>query len=232
MIEVLVLDYKVVQAFNIARNLRSHGFDAISVNDFMQLLLQLFNRHIDVVVLDLEFSGLEDVLAVKQIRSLKNLQAIGIIIVTSNCELSHRLELIASGADVCLSKPVDVLELSAYINNIYRRINFRESPISPSQWHFDRSEWRLVTPSGTSLALSHLEVSLMDMLVKSLGKPVKRRDIIALGFGLNPLSYDSRRLDSIVSRLRRKMHNAYPLSQPIKVVHSVGYIFTEAIRSN
>jgi two-component system OmpR family response regulator len=72
----------------------------------------------------------------------------------------------------------------------------------------------------------------MDTLVKSLGNPVKRRDIIAIGFGLNPLSYDNRRLNSIVSRLRRKMHNAYPLSQPIKVVHSVGYIFTEAIRIN
>jgi two-component system OmpR family response regulator len=232
MIEVLVVDYKVVQAFNVAKNLRSHGFDATSVNDFMQLLLQLFNRHIDVVVLDLECSGLADVLSVKQIRSLKNLQALGIIIVTSNCELSHRLELIANGADACLSKPVDVVELSAYINSIYRRVNFRESTIFPSQWHFNRSEWCLVTPSGTSLALSHLEVSLMDMLVKSLGNPVKRRDIIAIGFGLNPLSYDNRRLNSIVSRLRRKMHNAYPLSQPIKVVHSVGYIFTEAIRIN
>jgi DNA-binding response OmpR family regulator len=68
-----VVDYKVVQAFNVAKNLRSHGFDATSVNDFMQLLLQLFNRHIDVVVLDLECSGLADVLSVKQIRSLKNL---------------------------------------------------------------------------------------------------------------------------------------------------------------
>lgn len=72
----------------------------------------------------------------------------------------------------------------------------------------------------------------MDMLVKSIGKPVKRRDIIAMGFGLDPLSYDNRRLDSIVSRLRRKLHEAYPLSQPIKVVHSVGYIFTEPVRSD
>lgn len=232
MIEVVVVDYKAVQHFNLEKKLREHGFNIIVFNDLMQLILHLFNRHVDVVIFDLDCSGFGEGLAVKKIRSLQKLQTLGIIILASHFKAAHRLDLISNGADAFLSKPVEIEELIAYIKNIYRRTNARGEAIPVGQWHFRRNEWRLVAPSGTSLTLSHLEVKLMDMLVKSIGKPVKRRDIIAMGFGLDPLSYDNRRLDSIVSRLRRKLHEAYPLSQPIKVVHSVGYIFTEPVRSD
>lgn len=232
MIQVVVVDYKAVQHFNLEKKLREHGFEATIVNDLVQLTMHLFNRHVDVVIFDLDFFGFAEVLAVKKIRSLRNLQSLGIVILASNFKTAHRLELISSGADAFLSKPVETEELMTYIRNIYRRANTSQESAPAAQWHFHRNEWRLVAPSGTSLTLSHLEVSLMDMLIKSIGKPVKRKDIIAIGFGLDPLSYDNRRLDSIVSRLRRKLHEAYPRSQPIKVVHSVGYIFTEPVRSD
>lgn len=229
MINIVVVDYKFIHHSNFAENLRKNGFDVASVSDFMELVLHLFNSKIDVVIFDIESSGSEEIQAIKKIRSFKNLQALGIIILACRCDIADRSELISNGADAFLSKPVEMKELCAYINNICRHTKSRESTASPAQWNFYRSEWRLVTPSGKSVALSHLEVSLIEMLVKSIGKPVKRRDIISAGFGLDPLSYDNRRLDSIVSRLRRKIHNVYPFSQPIKVVHSVGYAFAEPI---
>lgn len=232
MIQVVVVDYDAAEHFSLERKLVERGFDATSVRDLMQLLMHLFNKHVDVVVFDMTFSGWAEVSALKKIRSLHKLQSLGIIIMATHFEANHRLELISNGADAFLSKPVEIEELTAYISNIYRRTSTRQDAVPQAQWHFHRDEWRLVAPSGTSLTLSHLEVTLVDMLVRSIGKPVKRKDIIATGFGLDPLSYDNRRLDSIVSKLRRKLHEAYPLSQPIKVVHSVGYIFTEPVRSD
>ena len=232
MIQVAVVDYNAAENFSLERKLAERGFDATSVVDLMQLVMHLFNKHVDVVVFDMEFSGFGEVLALRKIRSLHKLQSLGIIIMASHFEANHRLELISNGADAFLSKPVEIEELVAYIRNIYRRTSNSQDAVPQAKWHFHRDEWRLVAPSGASLTLSHLEVTLVDMLVKSIGKPVKRKDIIAIGFGLDPLSYDNRRLDSIVSRLRRKLHEAYPLSQPIKVVHSVGYIFTEPVRSD
>jgi DNA-binding response OmpR family regulator len=35
----------------------------------------------------------------------------------------------------------------------------------------------------------------------------------------------------MVSRLRRKINSLYPLSQPIKAVHSIGYVFTDTVKS-
>jgi DNA-binding response OmpR family regulator len=232
MIQVVVVDCKFVKDSNLVKSLREYGFDATGVDDFNQLVMHLLNRHIDVIIFDLEIPAREEVLSVKQIRSLKNLQSLGIIIAACHCDFARRLELVSNGADAFLSKPVQMEELSAHIKNIYQRANSDEVNARPNPWYFLSNEWRLVAPSGRSLTLSHLEFSLMEMLVKSLGKPVRRRDIVAVGFGLDPLSYDYRRLDSIVSRLRRKIRDAYPLSQPIKVVHSVGYIFAEPIRTD
>lgn len=123
MIEVVVVDYKAVQHFNLEKKLREHGFNIIVVNDLMQLIMHLFNRHVDVAIFDLECSGFGEVLAVKKIRSLQKLQALGIIILASHFKAAHRLDLISSGADAFLSKPVEIEELIAYIKNIYRRAN-------------------------------------------------------------------------------------------------------------
>ena len=232
MIQVVVADYKIVKDFSFIKSLRDFGFEVTKVDDFTELVGLLFNKHVDVVIIDHEFSGLGEVLSTRQISFIKNFQALGLIVVTCACDNAYRLELVSHGADAFLSKPVDVAELRAHINNIYSRTNSRKPTTSLALWHFHRNEWRLVAPSGISLGLSHLEVNLMDLLAKSPGKPVKRKDIVASGFGLDPLSYDNRRLDSIVSRLRRKIRIVYPLSQPIKVVHSVGYVFIEPIKTH
>jgi DNA-binding response OmpR family regulator len=78
------------------------------------------------------------------------------------------------------------------------------------------------------IELSHLEASFLDIVIRNSGDPVSRRDIISKGFGKDFLAYDVRRLEAVVSRLRRKIHERCPLARPIKVVHSVGYIFAEA----
>jgi DNA-binding response OmpR family regulator len=99
------------------------------------------------------------------------------------------------------------------------------------KWQFNHREWRLLCPSGAAIELSHLESEFLKILVEHAGNPVKRRDIISLAFKQDPLAYDNRRLEAIVSRLRRKINGLYPLSQPIKAVHSIGYVFTDTVKN-
>src|SRR6476660_4427047 len=121
MIQVIVVDYKAAQHSELEENLRRYGIDVTVVNDFVQLIMHLFNRHVDIVIFNFEVSGAEDVLAIRNVRSLRNLQSLGIIILASRYEVDQRLELVASGADAFLSQPVKIEELIAYIKNIYRR---------------------------------------------------------------------------------------------------------------
>jgi DNA-binding response OmpR family regulator len=96
-------------------------------------------------------------------------------------------------------------------------------------WRFSRNSWKLITPSGVDIVLTHLETLLLDILADSPGRPVRRKDIIATALQQDPLAYDERRLEAVVSRLRRKIAKFYTASQPIKVAHSVGYIFADPI---
>ena len=230
MINVIVVEDRADLRAGIVRGLNADSFAAAGVGDGAELFLKLLSQPCDIVLLDLELPGTNGAEILRQLRSLKQMQALGIIILTAHADLAHRLNCIEGGADAFLVKPVEFQELTAYIKNVYKRLHSYGEMHSETAWCFHQSEWRLATPTGSSISLSHLEAAFMKMLLKSPGKPVRRRDIITLAFGLDPIFYDNRRLEAVVSRLRRKLHDAYPLSNPIKVVHSVGYVFTDNVR--
>lgn len=213
----------------IIASLNSEGLDAHGVSSGAELFFELLNRPADIVMLDIELPGENGMEILQQLRSLKKMQGLGIIMLTGHSDLSHRLKCLNNGADVFLVKPVEIDELTAYIENLYRRLNLTNETTGRLQWRFSQREWRLLCPSGAAIELSHLESELITILVANAGKPVRRRDIIVTAFHQDPMSYDNRRLEAIVSRLRRKIHEQYPLSQPIKAVHSIGYIFTDAV---
>ena len=137
---------------------------------------------------------------------------------------------IGGGADICLARPPEKDELNAYVRTLERRIVQSGQDQAQLLWTYLHNEWKLISPSGANIILSHLESSFVHMIARNAGRAVRRRDIIAQAFGQDPLHYDNRRLEALVSRLRKKVHRSYPLSQPIKVVHSIGYVFTDAIK--
>jgi len=228
-IRVMVVEDQVTLRNEMVSSLCSQGLKAFGVNDGAALYVQLLHGPVDVVVLDVGYPSQNNMEIVQQLRSIQNLHTLGIILIIARNELQFRLDILANGADLLLVKPFDLDELTAYVQSLYRCMHRGDERHVSLTWQFQESEWRLVSPSGGFIRLSHLETAFLGMVSKNAGKPVKRRDIIAIAFAQDPLSYDPRRLEAVVSRLRRKIHLHYPLSQPIKVVHSVGYIFTDAI---
>jgi DNA-binding response OmpR family regulator len=223
-------------AFNeksmLVMELVARGFDAVGVTSSSNVYLELLHRPTDAVVLDLDWSHDECMAVSRHLRAFDSTRELGILMLGSLVESCRRIEALGNGADVYLSKPVQTDELVAYLKNIERRKRPLDIRTDPLCWRFMQSEWRLIAPSGAPIELSHLETSFMCIVARNAGKPVRRRDIIASAFGKDPLAYDNRRLEAVVSRLRRKVHRVYPFSQPIKVVHSIGYVFTDAILCN
>lgn len=213
----------------IVSSLNCEGLDAYGVSCGAELFFELLNRPADIVILDIELPGVNGMEILQQLRSIKKMQGMGIVMLTGHSDLSHRLECLGNGADVFLIKPIEIDELTAYIQNLHRRLNSNKELIGRLHWRFSQREWRLLCPSGATVELSHLESELIGILVTNAGKPVKRRDIISTAFHQDPMSYDNRRLEAVVSRLRRKIQEQYPLSQPIKAVHSIGYVFTDSV---
>lgn len=211
------------------RALGAEGWLVEGVADSRSLYLALLQRPAQILVLALHLPPEEGLSVVRHLRSIRSTSSIGIIALA---EAGSPLQIAAlqSGADASLSRPPAMDELKAYVRTLERRVR-GDQLLEPGQvWQYHQSEWKLISPSGADIELSHLEAAFVHIIARHAGRPVRRRDIISQAFGQDPLHYDSRRLEAIVSRLRKKVHRCYPLSQPIKVVHSIGYVFADAIR--
>ncbi len=209
--------------------LAEEGWLVDGVSDSHALYLALLQRPAHIVVLGAQLPPEGSLSVVRQLRSIKITSAIGIILL-ADAGSPLQLEALQSGADASLAGRPSMAELKAYIRSLQRRVG-AEQVFEPGHiWQYHQSEWKLVSPSGADIELSHLEAAFVHIIARHAGRPVRRRDIIFQAFGQDPLHYDSRRLEAVVSRLRKKVHRCYPLSQPIKVVHSIGYVFTDSIR--
>jgi DNA-binding response OmpR family regulator len=231
MIRVVLVEDQANLRTEMVSCLCAESFDASGVASGIELFFELMQKPADIILMDIGLRGENGIEILRQLRSLKGLQALGIIMLTGRFDLDCRIECMTNGADAFLIKPVDIEELTAYIHNLYRRIHSDSITFAGLGWQFRHRDWQLSCPSGAPVELSHLESEFLNILIEHAGTPVRRRDIISKAFKQDPMTYDNRRLEAIVSRLRRKIHAQYPFSQPIKAVHSIGYVFTDIVKS-
>jgi DNA-binding response OmpR family regulator len=227
MINIIVAedDFKLQRL--LVDDLSEQGFAVTGVQDSRSLYQELLKELVEIVILDVGLPGEDGFAIASYLKSLRKTKSIGIIMVTAHTATESRIKGLESGADIYLTKPVDLRELQAYVESLYRRLRLSPTVADSGGWRLDHRKLVLTSPSGVEIELSYLEASFLDIVIRNSGDPVSRRDIISKGFGKDFLAYDVRRLEAIVSRLRRKIHERCPLARPIKVVHSVGYIFTE-----
>jgi DNA-binding response OmpR family regulator len=210
-IRIIVVEDQPILRSEIVSNLCAEGFETFGVKDGTELYVKLLHGPADIVILDLGLQIQNSVLVVQQLRSIQNMQSLGIITLTAQTESRDGLDSLGNGADIFLVKPFEFDELVAYIQSLYRRMQRGHEPRTSLTWEFQQSEWQLVCPSGMLIELSHLEAAFLGIVSKNAGKAVRRKDIISIAFGKDPFSYDPRRLEAVVSRLRRKIHSQYPL---------------------
>ena len=157
-------------------------------------------------------------------------------VIALSCEMSRqeRIVLTCMGVDHCLLRPVDEQELSAIVNNMFRRSegafrNLGDRQQDHSSWTLDLNKWSLRTPTGHDIYLSPSEMSVLAIILRSPGMPQLRRD---LNGGLTNYSKhcDGRSLDVLISRLRRKVRDASSMKLPLRSARGTGYVFTSSAK--
>lgn len=218
-------------------DLREELVDALALENYSvrgvankgQLYKALLEQPVDIAILDVNLAGEDGNDIAVELRTMSKTRAIGIIMMTGADTRADRTKGLRSGADAYLIKPVDLPELYAQIESLYRRLSGPVAPNTGAAWKYKAHERLLITPSGVAIELTHLEASFIKYLALRPGNPVTRRDIIAGALGAHPNVYDERRLEAMVSRLRKKIQRHRLLGQPIKVAYSLGYVFAEPI---
>ena len=210
---------------SIIRFLSVAGVEAEGVGSVLEFYETVVTRNFDVAVVDINLPDQSGFTLADYLRRNTDL---GIIIITARDGLEDRVRGYGAGADLYLVKPVNMPELAAAIINLTRRRRERSAPpVTPlaEQWTLERTSWNLVSPLGVRVLLSGQERALITCLVEAHGEAVTRADLCA-ALGYDAADAESRALDSLVQRLRRKIESTTGRPAPLESGYRRGYGFS------
>lgn len=215
---IVLLEDELFLREEIACYLTSCGHEVFQAGTIEAFWPQIGLAHIAILDVMLPDGSGFDVLA--QLR--QNHEDLGIVMMTALGSVEQRLTGLDGGADHYMVKPVDLRELGAILQSLSRRLTHG--------WCLNHLNYLLITPEGLRFQLHRAEFEILRTICTSPGQSAERRAIVE-GMGYSWKSYDLRRLDTIISRLRQRWSlscSEYEL--PLRTDRSVGYRFSDPIK--
>ena len=206
-------------------NLSDEGLSVIACADGAALTQVLPTHGLDAVVVDLSLPGENGDSIVRRLR--RQWPRLGIIILSARNQAQDRIRLMEEGADVYMTKPVDMRELALVIRALVRRLMPENATESVLTLLADKHQ--LHTADGHVVELTSSETLVLTRLARATGQQLSRRQIIE-GLGGNYFHYDERRLEAIISCLRKKLESAGLSGQALTAVRGQGYALQINIR--
>lgn len=149
-----------------------------------------------------------------------------VVFITCEGRLADRVAGLDADADYYLVKPVKTDELLAIVHRCFRRQ--QQSALS-NGWFLDLVTWKLQDPEGHAAALTRTETMMLGAFANKPGVAVSRDEII-VALGKHPDTYDHRRLEVAVRRLRNKAELAQLVKLPLETVYGVGYVLNAELK--
>jgi DNA-binding response OmpR family regulator len=209
-------------------HLRRHGHQVEGLVDGVALDAHLAAHEVDVLVLDLGLPGEDGLSIAARLRASR--PGLAIAVLTARGELDDRLRGFKTGADIYLVKPVDMRELSAVVESLHRRVQRPAAEASRSGWRLDFFTMEFASPGGESVMLTPTECNLVRTLAEASPDAVPRTRL-AEAMGHPEPDFDYRRLETAMSRLRKKLEALdADGTSPLRSARNVGYVFAAPIR--
>jgi len=184
-------------------------------------------------VLDLMLPG-EDGLTL--CRDLRAKSSLPVVMLTAMGEEMDRIIGLEMGADDYLAKPFNPRELLARIKAVLRRANLMPEvqddlpgKLYFDHWQLDMSRRELIDEQGVSISLSTAEFDLLKVFLERPKRVLSRDQLLDLARGREAQAFD-RAIDTLVSRLRRKLELDPKKPELIKTVWGGGYMFSAEVR--
>lgn len=213
--------------------LKASGYEVWGVGSGEEFYKRLLTDAVDIVVLDVGLPG-ESGFEIAQHLS-RSQRTMGIVILSARNQVADRLAGLGNGADCYLVKPIDLQELIANIEAIWRRLQGTQAAVSALEsaeassvgvdWVLDQERWVLISPVNVQIELTSKEFAFIRSLVNAKGEMVGKAALASVLSG-NVLEYDYHRMDVMLSRLRKKSLQLTGSPLPVKTVQSYGYAFT------
>lgn len=190
----------------IIKYLKKEGYKVTSFVDGENLISECERLKPDLIVLDIMMPGVDGLELCREIRKKDD---IPIIFVSAKDEEIDRILGLELGADDYLSKPFSPRELVVRIKNIFRRLEKSNSKVSNKftikdiNIYFKR---RYIEKDNKEIKFTSKEYDLLEFLIKNKNIPFTREQLIDKIWGYDYIG-DSRMIDDLVKRIRKKLKN-------------------------
>ncbi|WP_114965469.1 response regulator transcription factor [Alkalilacustris brevis] len=243
---VLVLDDEPEITILIERDLEEDGYNVLVAHSEAEFRDLIREHPIDIFLLDLNLPDSSGLTLLKEIRRVSD---VAIVILTGRTDSTDEIVGLEIGADDYITKPFRPRELRARLNSVYRRTKgkrylpsdsgppaagaeatasgggqAREGDILFDGYALSPGRRQIFGPDGQEIDLTVAEFDLLHALVSRRGQVLTRDQIMNAIKGRNWESYD-RAVDSMISRLRKKIPAPEGQSHYIRTVYGVGYTF-------
>ena len=185
----------------------------------------------DLIILDLKLPGLEGLEVCKRLRARGRYTPI-LMLTSKSSELDRVLGL-EVGADDYLTKPFSVMELTARVKALFRRVEMLSKKEEGAQAKLLQAremtidiERHAVTVRGQGIELTAREFDLLVHFARHPGRVYTREQLLDQVWGYQHSGYDHT-VNSHINRLRSKIERDPQNPEYIHTVWGVGYKFAE-----
>lgn len=222
-VKILIVDDEPPIVNVLVYNLKRANYEVLIARDGEEALSQARREQPDLIILDLMLPKLD---GLEVCRTLRRERDVPIIMLTARDDEIDRVVGLELGADDYVVKPFSVRELLARVKNVLRR-TVAQAASTPSET-LQLNELTLdiarreVYWQEVKLVLTTLEFDLLHTLVRHAGRVLSREQLLEQTWGYHYYG-DLRAVDAAVKRLRAKLRQAAPETDPIATVRGVGY---------
>ena len=213
--KILIIEDEESIATLIKMNLIKAGYQCDVAFDGAEGADKLSENHYDLCLLDIMLPEINGYELLSYAKSLE----VPVMFVTAKGETQDKVKGLKAGADDYITKPFEILELLARVENILRRFHKTEQYIKILDLDIDTVS-REVRKNGKVLKLTYKEFDLLLLFVRNPETALYRETIYERVWD-SPYLGDSRTVDLHVQRLRKKAG----LEKNIEAVYKVGYRF-------
>jgi DNA-binding response OmpR family regulator len=200
-----------------------HGFRVVVVGDGETALDRLAEIQPDLLILDVMLPGMNGFDVLEKLRQTHDLP---VIMLTARGEEPDRILGLMRGADDYLPKPFNPLELAVRVKAILKRaggstkISIEELTTGPLKLNLSRKE---LYAHDKPVALTAAEMSVLEQLLRHPDEVISRARLTELALHRPIEAYD-RSIDTLISKLRRKLSGAGISKNCIRGLRGHGYV--------
>ena len=206
---------------NVCRFLEKSGMRPWGAESAEDFYVRLLTERADLVLVDLGLPGEDGLSLVRRLAG----QGVPVVVLTARGDLESRIAGLEAGALQYFVKPADMHELVAGIRSQLRRAGAH--PVSGAQvmpWRLDQAAARLIAPNQRAIQLTSRELELLACLMAAKGGLVTKQTLLET-MGTSDVEDGFHRIESQLTRLRRKTLDGTGTTLPVRAVFGKGLVF-------